>query len=176
MPYTSLCLCSLDSDKKPPPPGARLPWAMTPCINRIFTVCSHAGGVSFSSLSPFLFRFILSCIRSSFSIKEETDRDRTLPRRGRAESAASVPMSSFCAPMSSPPGSHPRGLRLPRLAEPRSPVRSRSSVRRSLSSPLSPLSAAVRCARMLRPKTGVSVPVFGPCRSHFLSRKSFVSS
>jgi hypothetical protein len=100
-------------------------------------------GVSFSYPSPFLFRFILNCLRGSFSIKNETDRDRTLPRRGRAESAASVPMSSFYAPMSSPPGSHPRGPRLPRLAEPRSPARSRSSVRRSLSSPLSPSSAAV---------------------------------
>ena len=70
-------------------------------------------GVSFSYPSPFLFRFILNCLRGSFSIKNETDRDRTLPRRGRAESAASVPMSSFYAPMSSPPGSHPRGPRLP---------------------------------------------------------------
>ena len=34
--------------------------------------------VSFSSLSPFLFRYILSCLQSSFSIKRETDRDRTI--------------------------------------------------------------------------------------------------
>jgi hypothetical protein len=81
---------------KPPSPGARLPWAMTPCINRVIAACSHAGGVPFSSLSPFLFRYILSCLQSSFSIKNETDRDRTLPRRGRAESAASVPMLLLC--------------------------------------------------------------------------------
>ncbi len=62
---------------KPPSPGARLPWAMTPCINRVIAACSHAGGVPFSSLSPFLFRYILSCLQSSFSIKNETDRDRT---------------------------------------------------------------------------------------------------
>ena len=62
---------------KPPSPGARLPWAMTPCINRVIAACSHAGGVPFSSLSPFLFRYILSCLQSSFSIKRETDRDRT---------------------------------------------------------------------------------------------------
>ena len=63
---------------KPPSPGARLPWAMTPCINRVIAACSHAGGVPFSSLSPFLFRYILSCLQSSFSIKNETDRDRTI--------------------------------------------------------------------------------------------------
>ena len=50
MPYTSLCLCSLVFDRKPPPPGARLPWAMTPCINKMFTVCSHALVVSLSPI------------------------------------------------------------------------------------------------------------------------------
>jgi hypothetical protein len=74
-----------------------LPWAMTPWslsyINKTFTCTA---GVSFSCLSPFLLRYILSCLQSSFSIKNETDRDRTLPRRGRAESAASVPMLLLC--------------------------------------------------------------------------------
>ena len=139
MPYTSLCLCS---SYQTPSPGARLPWAMTPCINRVIAACSHAGGVPFSSLSPFLFRYILSCLQSSFSIKKRPT--------GTAHSPVEEELSqqlqyrcSFYAPMSSPPGSHPRGPRLPRLAEPRSPARSRSSVRRSLSSPLSPSSAAV---------------------------------
>ena len=45
------------------------------------------GGVSFSYLSPFLFRFILSCLQSSFSIKNETDRDRTA-YKGRGEETA----------------------------------------------------------------------------------------
>ena len=74
-----------------------MPWAMTPWslsyINKTFTCTA---GVSFSCLSPFLLRYILSCLQSSFSIKRETDRDRTLPRRGRAESAASVPMLLLC--------------------------------------------------------------------------------
>ena len=81
-----------------------------------------------------------------FLDKNEIDRIPTLPRRGRAESAASVPMTSFYAPMSSPPGSHPWDPRLPQLAEPRSPARSRSSVRKSLLSPLSPFPAAVGVA------------------------------
>jgi len=74
---TSLCLRSLGLIRAPLL-GARLPWAMSPWpqsyVNKIFT---YTGGVSFSYLSPFLFRFILSCLRSSFSIKDETDRDRT---------------------------------------------------------------------------------------------------
>jgi hypothetical protein len=50
MPYTSLCLCSLDFDKSPPPPGARLPWAMTPCINKVIAACSYVLVVSLSPI------------------------------------------------------------------------------------------------------------------------------
>ena len=50
MPYTSLCLCRLDLIRSPPSPGARLPWAMTPCINKMFTVRSHALVVSLSPI------------------------------------------------------------------------------------------------------------------------------
>jgi len=75
VPYTSLCLCS--SYQTP------LSWCafalgydtMHKQGDRCLFLC--AGGVSFSYLSPFLFRFILSCLQSSFSIKNETDRDRT---------------------------------------------------------------------------------------------------
>ena len=60
-----------------------MPWAMTPWslsyINKTFTCTA---GVSFSCLSPFLLRYILSCLQSSFSIKNETDRDRTVGKNG----------------------------------------------------------------------------------------------
>ena len=47
MPYTSLCLCSLDFDKSPP-----LLVRLRPCprINKMFTVCSHALVVSLSPI------------------------------------------------------------------------------------------------------------------------------
>ena len=70
MPYTSLCLCSLNPYQTP------LSWCafalgydtMHKQGDRCLFLC--AGGVSFSYLSPFLLRYILSCLQSSFSIKK----------------------------------------------------------------------------------------------------------
>ena len=68
-----------------------MPWAMTPWslsyINKTFTCTA---GVSFSCLSPFLLRYILSCLQSSFSIKRETDRDRTTAIKTRCELLVSI--------------------------------------------------------------------------------------
>ncbi len=71
---TSLCLRGLGLIT-PPPLGA--PAALFTRKHGVCCLFPSTGGVSFSYLLPFLFRFILSCLRGSFSIKNETDRDRT---------------------------------------------------------------------------------------------------
>jgi len=96
----------------------------------MFTVCFHAGGVPFSSLSPFLFRYILNCLRGSFSIKRETDRDRTdsvcvfvcsiilnnmkTMTRGKTSVIAVIKKANLCC---DPLGEHPAAMHQEHVGE-----------------------------------------------------------